>query len=74
MKLHYTVHSAVEEPMIVTAKVNGKDREVSVEGMVVEIVSDDGSMSHTLRLADDIEGARKLFVVGKPIVLTVGSK
>ncbi len=74
MKIHYTVHSVAEEPVTVTAKVNGKDRDVSIEGMVVEIVSDDGTMSHTLRFSDDIDAARKLFVVGNPITLTAGSK
>lgn len=74
MKLNYTVHSVADAPFTITATVNGKDREVSVEGVVVELLSDDSDAAITLRLSDDIEAARKLFVTGGSIVLTFGSK
>lgn len=75
MKVNYTVHSVSEAPIVAIAQVGGKDREVSMPGLVIEIVSDDGSMSHTLRLADDLDAAQKLFVTGKTITATFsGSK
>ncbi len=76
MKLsNYTVHSVSEAPFTVSATVGGKQRDVSITGLIVEIVSEDGSMSHTLKLTDDLDAARALFVVGANVTLTVsGSK
>jgi hypothetical protein len=71
MRLEYTVFSVSESPFAVTADVNGTPRDVTVQGIVAEVVSTDGTMSHTFRLIDDLDEARALFVPGNTITLTI---
>ncbi len=54
MQLKYKVHSAAPEKVTVEADYNGAKVTALVEGYVVELVSEDGRHSHTLRaLAGD---------------------
>jgi len=69
MKLIYSVHSAVEDKATITAQVNGKDREVQIDALVVELVGNGSAL--TFRF-DELDEAKKLFVVGKNVTLTFG--
>lgn len=71
MQFKYTVHSAHVTEFPVKAIVGGKEIEAKVPGVVIELVSDDGSMGHTFRYipedASDLEG----FAVGTPVTVTL---
>jgi len=72
MKMPYTVHSCVEEPVAVKAMVGDREVEAMMPGLVVEMVS--GTHGHTFRLAptDDKEMAafKNLFKTGQSVVAT----
>lgn len=68
---NYTVHSVSDAPFTIMANVAGQDREVNINGLVVEVISEGGLMSHTLRITDDIDAARKLFTVGNAVNLNI---
>lgn len=71
MELNYIVHSCVEDAVAITVTVKGREVQATVPGLVVEIVGEDGGMSHTLRLTpDDIEAAKELFAVGNAVTST----
>lgn len=50
MKIKYTVASVAEQKVTVTAQLAGQDIQAETDGLVVELVSLDQSMGHTLRL------------------------
>lgn len=61
-KIRFRVQSAAQVPMDVEGEVRGALRRVQVLGLEVELVSEDGSMCHKLRLIpDDLEAAVDLF-------------
>lgn len=70
MKITYTVHSCVEEPVAVKAMVNKREVEATVTGLVVELVDD--THGHTFRFApaDDKEmtAHKRLFEPGAHVV------
>lgn len=71
MEIKYTVASCTEDPVEVVATVAGREVMATVMGLVVDCVSECGGMGHTFRFRpDDIEAAKKQFVIGAPIVAT----
>lgn len=66
IKVAYSVHSCAEYPADVTATLgDGRTVQAIVPGLVVELVSADGAMSHQLRfIPDDMEAAKAEFAVG----------
>lgn len=61
-KIRYRVQSAAQVPMDIEEEIRGKLRSVQILGLEVELVSDDGSMCHKLRLIpDDMDEAVALF-------------
>jgi hypothetical protein len=72
IKLNYTVHSVTTDQFEVDAIVAGTPRKVSVPGLVIEAVSQDGSMGHSFRfIPDDSAAAIAAFVVGSAIVVSI---
>ena len=68
MRIPLKVHSVSEEMVKVTAQLNGADIEAEVPGLVVELVSADGRMAHTLRFVpEDMADAHALFMTGADI-------
>ena len=59
MQINYTVHSATSTPVDVQASFNGQTITATVDGYVVELVSEGGAMSHTLKA---MPGADKDFL------------
>jgi hypothetical protein len=71
MDITYTVHSCVEEQIDVIATVAGREVAAKITGLVVEVVSDEGNMGHTLRLTPtDLDAAKALFAVGNKVKST----
>jgi ABC-type Zn uptake system ZnuABC Zn-binding protein ZnuA len=72
MELKYTVTSCSEDPIDVIATVPGiGEVSAKIMGLVVEVVSEDGSMGHTLRLTPtDMAEAKELFTVGNKVTAT----
>lgn len=69
--MRFEVHSCTEEPINVTADFNGQPITAQVPGLTVELVSDDGRMSQTLRfIPADIEADKARFAVGGVVVAT----
>lgn len=65
MDIVYTVHSSSPSKVAVEVPYNGMTVEALVDGLVVELVSTDGTMGHTLRLIpEDLAAAQELFAVG----------
>ncbi len=50
MKIRYIVHSVAPTTFSVTATVAGKEVEATVPGVIIEAVSDDGSMGHSFKV------------------------
>lgn len=68
MKLSYIVTSAASQLFDVKAKVGAQEVDAKVSGVVIELVSEDGSMGHTFRaMVDDIDAALAEFAVGKKV-------
>lgn len=67
MKLEYEVHSVSHSEMPMTVKIDGKDREVRSDVLVVELVKPGSALSISF---DDVEAAEKLFESGKKVTLT----
>jgi hypothetical protein len=64
MQLAYTVHSCAPTPVTATVTRNGKEMQVTIPGLVVELVPDDGTATMTLRfIPDDMEAALALYAV-----------
>jgi hypothetical protein len=58
VKLKYTVHTVSREYTKRTATVDGRDMEVNVPSLVIELVSSCGGMAHTFQvIPDDIAAA-----------------
>ncbi len=51
MEIKYTVVSCVEDSFDMTVEVNGSPMAVKAPGIVLELMSLDGSMGHTFRFA-----------------------
>ncbi|HEY3694184.1 hypothetical protein [Phenylobacterium sp.] len=67
----YTVHSCNQEAVQCVAIVNGKPTEVTVSGLTVELVADDGGKSQTESyIPDDLAADLAIFAVGAKIVVT----
>lgn len=49
MEVKYTVHSSTPTAIEVDAVINGVTVPVTAQGYIVELVSEDGVMSHTLK-------------------------
>ena len=71
MQIEYTVHSAHVSKVEVELPFNGKSVKALVDGLVVELVSTDEVMGHTLRFVpDDMADAQQLFAVGNTVTAT----
>ena len=70
MKLTFNVHSSEPADFAVKVSFNGKEIDATVTGLVVELVSEDGSMSQVLRLTEDVEAMRALFVTDGSVTAT----
>jgi hypothetical protein len=71
VKLTYTVHSCARLPFQVPVELNGKEVMATVDGLVIELVVEDKSVSHTLRIVpDDIDAAQAEFAEGAAIEAT----
>ncbi len=70
MNVRYTVASCVDGEFVVVADVAGTPTEVKVPGLIVELISEDGSMGHTLRLRgrrDELNAAGHTSQIGAAI-------
>ena len=71
MEINYTVHSCSEDEFSVAATVAGREVVAKVPGLIVELTSEDGSMSHTFRFTpDDMAAAKNDYAVGNVVVAT----
>lgn len=75
MKMHYTVHSAVVEPVMVTAMLGGSPVVATVPGLTVELVSEgDAHHGHTFRFVPkgeaDMAAHQERFMVGAKVTAT----
>lgn len=71
MQVRYTVAGCNVDEFSVEATVAGQTVQAKVPGLVVELVSEDGSMCHMLRVRPtDMAAAEKLFAVGNGVVAT----
>lgn len=68
--LRFTVASCAAGEFPATAEVAGRPVEVKVPGLIVELVSADGSMSQTLRLTDADADAFKDAKRGDEVAVT----
>jgi len=72
IKLKYFVHTASQEDFTAKATVAGVERDVKVPGLAVEMVSEDGSMSHTFRFVpDDMEKAVAAFEPESAFIVSI---
>lgn len=69
--IDYTVHSCETQAVSIKATLNGNEVEATVSGLVVELVTDDGSQGHTFRFTptgdEDMAAKKALFVVGNKV-------
>ena len=70
MEIRYTVHSASPTAIDVEATVNGETMLVTAQGYIVELVSDSGIMTHTLKAMPgaDVDFLRDNFPVGAAVI------
>ena len=69
-QIKYTVHGVSEVPVEVTVEFNGAPIQATVPGLVVELVSEDGTMTHTMKLvpaASDVDALRAQYQPGVAI-------
>ena len=70
--LNYKVASATSEEFTVEAMVADKPVTAKVQGVCVELLSDDGAMGHTFRfMTDDPSAVLAKFAVDAPVVVTL---
>ena len=72
-QIRYTVHSVEEQDVKANVELNGEVVEASVPGLVIELVSKDGTMGHTLRLVPNAENkaaAELLFQKDAEVIAT----
>jgi hypothetical protein len=50
IRIRYRVHSCVRDTFAVEASIAGQVKTVTVEGLIVEAVSEDGSMGHLFKI------------------------
>lgn len=73
MNVNYDVHSCSEQAFDVEVMLGDQKVKAAVPGLVVELVSSDGTMSHTLKFVpEDMAAARTEFAAGNHIVATFG--
>lgn len=71
MFIKYIVHSVSEANYQATADVGGVPTDVLVPGLVVELITADGTMNRTIRIPPaNMEEAMALYVVGSMIITT----
>ena len=71
MDIQYTVHSCAATSFQTMVQLGGQDILASINGLVVELVSLDGSMNRTIRVQpQDVEAAKALYVIGAVIKTT----
>jgi len=70
MQIKYIVHSFAKSSYQTSATLdNGTKVQVTIDGAVCELVSEDGSMSRTIKFTpDQINEASALYVVGSTIL------
>jgi len=72
VELNYVVTSSQSDVFAVTAVVGGVEREVTIPGVVIEMLSEDGSMGHTYRFVpEDVAGTLAEFPVGAAVRLSL---
>jgi len=72
MQTKYTVHSASQTPFQVEASYGGQTISATVTGLIIELISEGGDMTHTLKLMPgaDLDYALANFVVGAEVTGT----
>lgn len=72
MKIVYDVHSSTAQPFDTKATLSdGREVSATVQGVVAELVSKDGTMTHTLKfIPESIEDALAALPVGAEITAT----
>lgn len=71
MQIRYKVHSASEQPFQLEVDIGGEMVTATVQGLVVELVSEDLTMSRTIRVKpQNVAAARDLYVEGATIITT----
>lgn len=68
--IDFIVHSARMDTFPVLASVAGQDLEVNATGLIVELVTPDEAMSHTLRIIQDASALSETFVTGATVTVT----
>lgn len=71
-KVRYAVHSATAQPFETTVELKGGQKvQAAIPGLVVELVAEDGTMTHTLKFVpEDMEHAVAEFAVGAIVEAT----
>lgn len=71
MQFEFTVNSVHRDTFTRIAQFQGRDAEVAIPGLVVELVNEDCSMTMTRRFVpDDMAAAEALYVQGATIITT----
>lgn len=66
--IRYVVHSCARQSFEMPVQVGDRTMVATMQGLVVELVSDDKSMTHTLRLQpEDLIAAEELYQEGAVI-------
>ncbi len=76
MEITYTVHSAARQDFQTNVTLaSGQNVIAAVGGVVIELVSADETMTHTLKLIpENIDATLSEFVVGTQVVATFNKK
>lgn len=76
MDINYKVHSATSSPIAIETTHNGSPITANVDGFIVELLSEDGSMTHTLKAitSEDIQELSSKFHTGQTITATFSFK
>lgn len=69
MDIQYTVWSCAETPFQTTVQLGGQDIQATINGLVVELLSVDGTMNRTIRVQpNDVVAAKAFYQVGATIL------
>ena len=68
--IDFIIHSARMDSFPVTATVAGQEMEVNAPGLIVELITADESMSHTLRIIQDASVLSETFIPGASVTVT----
>lgn len=71
--MKFTVHSVARSPFTVKAMVGKSEVDAQIEGLVVELVSEDSSMTQTLRLYENVDHAEEVFTQDAEVTVTYSS-